>query len=322
MREALTIPYLRAARWTIHRLPDGLDGRRLEDDVPRGAFALFPFLLNAGDWRRVEPPEGGVGVSLAPNEELHLSLQGGDASALDALDIGDSRLRGLDAKGCGLCDQDLERLSRFSGLKLLGLAGNAIGGPGLRHLSAMRDLEILMVQGNPLTTLAGLGDLPSLRVLWASGRSLGSDGLRELWRLQGLTSLVIQHSLLDDDAAPHIGRLIALRELNLAHAPLGDGGLAALADLSELRVLSLAGTKVTGEGLRRRAGSWMSLQVLNLASVDVGSEVEDLVEGLPRLHTLDVHATRVPDEVRLRLRRRGLIVDGVSDAAGAGAREG
>src|SRR5262249_28049274 len=109
----------------------------------------------------------------------------------------------------------------------LSLANSGLGDTALAHLSGLKKLRRLVLDGNPIAGhgLSSLKDLATLREL-----SLNTATLTDLF-------------------AGHLAELKQLEKLSLAGSGLSDKGLKYLYGLSNLKYLDLTGTKVSKDGV-------------------------------------------------------------------------
>ncbi|XP_057680817.1 uncharacterized protein si:ch73-173p19.1 isoform X2 [Corythoichthys intestinalis] len=196
-----------------------------------------------------------------------------DVSALSEL----TSLQTLNLDGTAVTEASLARLGSHPSLSSLSLAG-------VRVSDGDRVLEI--ISGLPLTHLT----LP--------GRHLVKDsGLVFLSRLRMLAELdFTDYTHVTDQGVQHLGVLTRLKKLSLSNTQVTDAGLLSLRPLVELLELCLDRTTVSSRGVAALITCLPQLQVLGLASTQVGDNVAR--RGLvhcPQLLKLNLSRTRITD---------------------------
>ncbi|XP_068604369.1 uncharacterized protein si:ch73-173p19.1 [Brachionichthys hirsutus] len=180
--------------------------------------------------------------------------------------------------------RDVTALAELSGLQTLNLDGTGVTESSLEHLAAHPALSSISLSGIPV-----------------------ADGDRALQIVSGLklTQLTLpgRHSVTDGGLS-FLSRLSLLLELDLTdYNQVTDHGVGQLATMTRLKKLSLSNTQVTDAGLPPLCGL-QELQELCLDRTAVSSRgVADLVICLPHLQVLGLASTQVGDTVV----RRGLI---------------
>ncbi len=135
-------------------------------------------------------------------------------------------LRALSLDANNLRDEGAKAVAQMAGLRSLSLAGNGIGGPGLK-------------------ALAKSDRLGELRALNLAGNFINAESVRALAEspyLRLLRQLNLSDSYLEEESGRILGstaNLQHLSELRLAKNLLGDAGARALAQSSCLRRLAL-----------------------------------------------------------------------------------
>ncbi|XP_068437996.1 uncharacterized protein si:ch73-173p19.1 [Clinocottus analis] len=196
-----------------------------------------------------------------------------DVSALAEL----SSLQTLNLDGTGVTEGPLERLATHPGLTSLSLAGIPV---------ADGDHALQIISGLKLTQLT----LP--------GRHLVTDsGLSYLSRLSLLLELdLTDYTQVTDQGVSQLSSMNRLKKLSLSNTQVTDAGLPSLRGLQELQELCLDRTAVTSRGVAELITCLPHLQVLGLASTQVGDTV--VRRGLIRcnqLVKLNLSRTRITD---------------------------
>jgi Leucine-rich repeat (LRR) protein len=140
-----------------------------------------------------------------------------------------------------LTDDDLSALAGLTQLQHLILGGTGIRGPGLRHLAAMKKLEVLGLFNTPIADegLDVLCRLPALRDLSLESTRITGAGLAKLLACASLPPEERQQA-----GFSH------LEVLDLSQTQVVEEGLSDLCRLPSLRVLRLSLNKVTPDGVR------------------------------------------------------------------------
>ena len=216
-----------------------------------------------------------------------------------------------------------EHRNRAQTLRVLHLARCPITDDGLVHLSKMKQLQELDLNGcSKLSSQAlsvALGELvclSSLDVSYLPGI------LRSSWQgnINTLKSLELNYSAVRDSHLSRLKHLPMLEELNLDSCLIGDWGIAHLADnnvvpnltsldladtdisdfamqkiaqFEHLKSLSLFYCNISNAGLRHLS-SMKNLEVLNLDSREIGDDGLRYLRHLP-LRALDLFSGRVTD---------------------------
>jgi hypothetical protein len=180
--------------------------------------------------------------------------------------------KGLRLEDTRVTDKGLAALRRLTGLRWLELRGSPVGEEGLKHVSALKELQVL--------------DLSRSRVTDA--------GLKRLKGLAGLRELTLAGTPVTDSGLDALAGLTGLEYLDLSDTPVGNKGLARLKGLKELRGLRLARTRIKDGALESLRG----LKALRQLDLD-GTALTDAglapLRDLPRLHDLVLSRTRVGD---------------------------
>ncbi|MDB5313540.1 MAG: Regulatory sensor-transducer, BlaR1/MecR1 family [Gemmataceae bacterium] len=231
-------------------------------------------------------------------------------------------------------DEALRAVGSFPRLKRLFLKNRQATDDGLRALTGLGDLEVLMVWDAGRITDAGVGHLagltklqkvhfsngklgddalavfgrlPAIRELSLQGNSISDDGLKHLAGLKQLRSLWVGMSRrpITDAGARHLAGLTALEELDLQKAQLTDAGVAALKDLKELRSLYLRGDReaITDASIEHLLGM-TKLQRLWVHSSSLTGQRAQRLLGLADLKELFLSSSAIPQGRREQLRQQ------------------
>ncbi|XP_060920940.1 uncharacterized protein si:ch73-173p19.1 [Labrus mixtus] len=196
-----------------------------------------------------------------------------DVSALAEL----SSLQTLNLDGTGVTESSLERLATHPALSSLSLAGIPVadGNHALQIISGLRLIQL---------TLPGR-------------HSVTDSGLSFLSRLGLLSELdLTDYTQVTDQGVTHLSTMNRLKKLSLSNTQVTDTGLPSLRGLQDLQELCLDRTAVTSRGVAELIVCLPHLQVLGLASTQVGDTV--VRRGLIRcnhLVKLNLSRTRITD---------------------------
>ncbi|XP_041718056.1 uncharacterized protein LOC121550043 isoform X2 [Coregonus clupeaformis] len=196
-----------------------------------------------------------------------------DVSALAAL----PSLQALYLDGTGVMEGSLECLAVHSTLSALSLAGISVadGNHALQIISGLRLTQL---------TLPGR-------------HSVTDAGLTFLSRLSLLSELdLTDYTHVTDHGVTQLATMTRLKRLSLSNTQVTDAGLPSLRSLQELLELCLDRTAVTSRGVAALVTCLPHLQVLSLASTQVGDTV--VRRGLvhcAQLFKLNLSRTRITD---------------------------
>uniref|UniRef100_A0A673YPN4 Si:ch73-173p19.1 n=1 Tax=Salmo trutta TaxID=8032 RepID=A0A673YPN4_SALTR len=218
-----------------------------------------------------------------------------DVSALAAL----PSLQTLYLDGTGVREGSLECLAIHSTLSALSLAGISVadGNHALQIISGLRLTQL---------TLPGR-------------HSVTDAGLTFLSRLSLLSELdLTDYTHVTDHGVTQLATMTRLKRLSLSNTQVTDMGLPSLCSLQELLELCLDRTAVTSRGVAALVTCLPHLQVLSLASTQVGDTV--VRRGLvhcAQLFKLNLSRTRITDHglkflKRMRLSQVNLEGSGVT----------
>ncbi len=185
-------------------------------------------------------------------------------------------------------------------LRVLGLRGARVTDAGLANLEGMVNLEHLSLpnlQSVTSTGLAHLSRLKRLRILNLEGAPIDSSGLSYLADLHHLEKLYLRGADIDANALDRLTKLPNLADLNLSRTGIGDKAMGAIAGMTSLRRLVLNWTSVTDDGVRRIA-ALPRLEEIDLSCTRITNVSFDSLGKLPRLKRLWVYGSRVVDDNR------------------------
>ncbi|XP_055785020.1 uncharacterized protein LOC129859358 isoform X3 [Salvelinus fontinalis] len=196
---------------------------------------------------------------------------------------------------------DVSALAELPSLQTLYLDGTAVREGSLEHLATHSALSALSVAGisvadgnNVLQIISGL----RLTQLTLPGRHSVTDaGLAFLSRLSLLSELdLTDYTYVTDQGVTQLATMTRLKRLSLSNTQVTDAGLPSLRCLQELLELCLDRTAVTSRGVAALVAGLPHLQVLSLASTQVGDTVvrRGLVHCV-QLFKLNLSRTRITD---------------------------
>jgi len=144
-------------------------------------------------------------------------------------------------------------------LRLLGLTEHSVDDAGMKYVSGLKDLEVLLYWDAPGITDVGamhLREMPRLRFLNMGSSEIGDAGLQSLAELRGLEGLVLQSgNNITDRGLSSLVDHPRLKSLWVGGATerrskITDEGVKLLAKLQTLEEIDLQRTQVTVEGLK------------------------------------------------------------------------
>ncbi|XP_077410640.1 uncharacterized protein LOC144040368 isoform X2 [Vanacampus margaritifer] len=253
--------------------------------------------------------------------QLSLNQTAVSEATLAALPACAPQLRMLSIKQTKV--SDVSALSELPGLQTLNLDGTAVTEASLAQLSTHPSLSSLSLAGvrvsdgdRALQIVSGL----ALTHLTLPGRHSVTDaGLAFLSRLRLLAELdLTDYTQVTDQGVQHLCAMTRLKKLSLSNTQVTDTGLPSLRPLLELQELCLDRTAVSSRGVAALITCLPHLQVLGLASTQVGDNV--VRRGLircPQLLKLNLSRTRITDNgvkflAHMRLTQVNLDGTGVS----------
>ncbi|XP_034023049.1 uncharacterized protein si:ch73-173p19.1 isoform X1 [Thalassophryne amazonica] len=196
---------------------------------------------------------------------------------------------------------DVSALSELTNLQTLYLDGTEVTEVSLEKLATHPALSSLSLAGIPVVdgnhALQIISDL-KLTQLTLPGRHCVTDsGLSFLSRLSLLSELDLKdYTQVTNQGVSQLSSLIRLKKLSLSNTQVTDAGLPPLRGLQELEELCLDRTAVTSRGAAELIVCLPHLQVLGLASTQVGDNI--VRNGLihcKQLVKLNLSRTRITD---------------------------
>ncbi|XP_039983584.1 uncharacterized protein si:ch73-173p19.1 [Xiphias gladius] len=197
--------------------------------------------------------------------------------------------------------EDISALAELPSLQTLNLDGTGVTEVSLKYLATLPALSSLSLAGIPvadgnhaLQIISGL----KLTHLTLPGRhSVNDSGLSYLSDLSLLSELdLTDYTQVTDQGVKQLSTMTRLKKLSLSNTQVTDAGLPSLRGLQELQELCLDRTAVTSRGVAELIVCLPHLQVLGLASTQVGDTV--VRRGLihcNQLVKLNLSRTRITD---------------------------
>ncbi|XP_008306425.1 F-box protein At3g58530-like [Cynoglossus semilaevis] len=225
--------------------------------------------------------------------------------------------------------KDVSALAELSSLQTLNLDRTGVSEASLRCLATLPALTFLTLADIPVTDgndalqiIAGL----KLTHLVLPGRHTVSDsGLSHLSALSLLSELdLTDYTQVTDTGVQSLSTLTKLRRLSLSNTHVTDAGLPSLCGLQALEDLCLDRTAVTSQGVAELIIRLTHLQVLGLASTQVGDTVVSKgVVHCKQLVKLNLSHTRITDKslkhlknmhlAQVNLDRTGVSLTGIAN---------
>ena len=206
-------------------------------------------------------------------------------------------------------DAALRAAGAFPHLKTLLLHKGQATDDGLKAVTGLRKLEVLMVWDAVSVSDVGvshLEGLSSLRRAHFSSGKLGDGALATFSRLPDLRELSLQGNAITDDGLKHLAGMTQLRHLwvGMSTRPITDAGVRHLAGLTAMESLDLQSARVSDAGVAALKGL-KELRSLHLNSAEGTDAISDAsVEHLLRmtkLQTLWVTDSRLTEDGARRL---------------------
>ncbi|XP_036378807.1 uncharacterized protein si:ch73-173p19.1 isoform X1 [Megalops cyprinoides] len=237
----------------------------------------------------------------APSSLVQLSLNqtGVTEAALVVLPTSVPQLRLLSIKHTKV--SDVSALAKLLSLQTLHLDGTGVTEESLQQLAAHPALSTLSLAGIPVEngnhTLQIISELRLTQLTLPGRHSVTDSGLVYLSRLSLLVELdLTDYTHVTDQGTAQLATMTRLKKLSLSNTLVTDKGLLSLRSLQELLELCLDRTAVTSRGVAACVTCLPNLQVLGLASTQVGDSV--VRRGLlhcTQLLKLNLSRTRITD---------------------------
>ncbi|XP_035469679.1 uncharacterized protein si:ch73-173p19.1 isoform X2 [Scophthalmus maximus] len=208
--------------------------------------------------------------------------------------------------------EDVSGLAELSCLQTLNLDGTGVTEVSLKFLATHPALFSLSLAGIPVAdgnhTLQIISGLKLTHLTLPGRHSVKDSGLAYLSDLSLLSELdLTDYTQVTDEGVKHLSTMIRLKRLSLSNTQVTDAGLPSLRGLQELQELCLDRTGVTSRGVAELIVCLPHLQVLGLASTQVGDTV--VRRGVIRcnqLVKLNLSRTRITDNGLKFLKRMHL----------------
>ncbi|XP_029443111.1 uncharacterized protein LOC115083435 [Rhinatrema bivittatum] len=232
--------------------------------------------------------------------QLSLNQTGITDKSLSVLPQRVSQLRILSIKQTKV--SDLCALQELKSLHTLHLDNTGIVESSLLALSAHPSLSTLTLSGiqsmhgdRGLQLISGLN---LIHLALPNRHTVTDSGLSFLCHFQSLLELdLTDYTHVTDEGIRHLTSLLRMKKLSLSNTLLTDSGLLHLQNLQHLEDLCLDRTSVTSKGVSKCIPHLPHLQVLGLASTQVGDNVIKLgIRQCKQLLKLNLSRTRVTDK--------------------------
>lgn len=196
---------------------------------------------------------------------------------------------------------DVSALAELQNLQTLHLDGTGVQENSLQCLASHPSLSALSLAGIPVAdgnhTLEIIAGLRLTQLTLPGRHSVTDSGLSFLSRQTLLLELdLTDYTQLTDHGITQLSSMTRLKKLSLSNTQVSDSGLQGLIRLKELQELCLDRTAVTSRGVAALITHLPHLQVMGLASTQVGDTV--IRRGLvhcPQLLKLNLSRTRITD---------------------------
>ncbi|XP_051543477.1 uncharacterized protein LOC127434637 isoform X2 [Myxocyprinus asiaticus] len=231
--------------------------------------------------------------------QLSLNQTAITESTLAALTTCVPQLRMLSIKHTKV--SDVSALAELRNLQTLHLDGTGVQENSLQCLATHPSLSALSLAGIPVAdgnhTLEIISGLRLTQLTLPGRHSVTDSGLLFLCRQTLLLELDLKdYTQLTDHGITQLATMTRLKKLSLSNTQVSDTGLQGLVSLKELQELCLDRTAVTSRGVAALVTHLPHLQVMGLASTQVGDTV--IRRGLvhcPQLLKLNLSRTRITD---------------------------
>ncbi|XP_041824644.1 uncharacterized protein si:ch73-173p19.1 [Melanotaenia boesemani] len=197
--------------------------------------------------------------------------------------------------------KDVTALAEMFSLQTLSVDGTGVTDVSLQNLATHPALSSLSLGGIPVEdgnhTLQIISGLKLTHLTLPGRHTVTDSGLSYLCKLSLLLELdLTDYTQVTDQGVSQLSTMTRLKKLSLSNTQVTDAGLPALRCLQELQDLCLDRTAVTSQGVAELITCLPHLQVLGLASTQVGDTV--VRRGLIRCHQLvklNLSRTRITD---------------------------
>uniref|UniRef100_A0A3P9KEK5 Si:ch73-173p19.1 n=1 Tax=Oryzias latipes TaxID=8090 RepID=A0A3P9KEK5_ORYLA len=208
--------------------------------------------------------------------------------------------------------KDVSALAEMSSLQTLSVDGTGVTEETLENLAAHPALSSLSLGGIPVQdgnrTLEIVSGLKLTHLTLPGRHTVTDGGLSFLSRLSLLCELdLTDYTHVTDQGVRQLSSLTRLKKLSLSNTQVTDVGLPSLLGMQELQQLCLDRTAVTSRGVAQLITQLPHLQVLGLASTQVGDTV--VRKGLilcQQLVKINLSRTRITDHGLKHLKRMHL----------------
>ena len=248
------------------------------------------------DWERLG--EAKSDMSIIPNKEVKLQINeeaAGDLSALTKLRADDLQMLSFGWKAVKI--GSLAPIGNLKDLKALNLQSAKFNSEDFKHLTGLRQLEVLRLGDQQLTdsSMQYIGKLTSLRSLALWGTGISDEGLKHLQDLTNLTFLALNGCEITDRGLDYLRNMTALEGLQIYQTRITDNGLEKLRGLIRLKHINLDGNGITDAGLRH-IENLTSLENIWINSNPITDKGLSYLAGMKNLKQLYALNTKITDE--------------------------
>jgi Leucine-rich repeat (LRR) protein len=202
--------------------------------------------------------------------------------------------------GPSVTDQLVVPLGKLTTPVRVFLEGTSITDLGLQFLAGYRDLQVLTITGKKPATVtlngSGFGSLKgaqNLEILVIQGHPLSDECVEHLAKIKSLNHLVLTDTKITDKGLQSLDGHPKLDEVSITQSPVRGGCLSTLAGLPALTGLTLNGVAVPDTQFDRLKGS--KLTELRLPNTSVTDRALVAIAEIPGLAQLDLTGARVTD---------------------------
>ncbi|MBI3735630.1 hypothetical protein HY256_03845, partial [Candidatus Sumerlaeota bacterium] len=197
-----------------------------------------------------------------------------------------------------LSDDELKHLQNLRTVRVLDLSMNPIVGPGLKYLSAMKDLEQLSIAYTQVDddALEHLKGLQKLRKVDFSGSRISEKGYAYLGELPALEEVFIQSMDVGDEAMAGLAKSRSLKKITVANTQVTDKGFADLARIQTLGEVMVISDKMTNKGAADLAGA-PHLKSLALICNGVTDDLSVSLKKMRSLKSLTLYCNSLTDKI-------------------------